>query len=192
MDAVTQHPEPTVTQQLPDAVAQQLDALTQQMNAANSDQMDPVTQHQTWADIHLKISALAIQSGDYRTSAQALERAVSKAAAAVATHWNYFPDPTRRQIGHILLLMAYKRHISHTSARSFHKFPSIHQAAHLPTLAASRTDKPTDIPRTLRNTHRRVARIIAAAHRIIATDPEPTLCPYWENPTDPPDDQPEP
>ena len=187
MDAITHHREHAAAHHPAKTVAQQLDALTQQMNAANSDQMDPVTRHQTWADIHLKAAAIAAQSGDYINSARALERAVSSAAAAVAGHWNYFPDPTRRQIGHILLLMAYKRHISHTSARSFHRFPALHH-----TILMAPDANRAATRRTLRSTHRRVARIIAAAHRIIATDPHPTLCPYWENPTDPPEATPEP
>ena len=138
--------------------------------------MATVAQHQEYADRYLEIAAAESRLRNYSRSALALERALAHSAAALGTHWNYFPQPTRRQIGHILYLLAIKRHISHTSARAIHKFPDLHHTMH-------RARTPDDIAaarRTLRNTHRRIARIIAASNRAIATDHDAIPCPYWE------------
>ena len=138
--------------------------------------MDAVLHHQTQADHFLALAESHAKDGNFARSADALERAVSHSAAAAASHWHTFPSPTRRQIGHILTFLAYDGHISHNSARSFHKFNDLHRAI---ARAQFTGDRPA-ARRTLRNTHRRVARIIYSVNQAIAAKPHPDLS--WLNP----------
>ena len=133
--------------------------------------MVTVAHHQAEADRLLAFAGSQAQAGDFVRAAYTLERALSHAAAAAGCHWQTFPNPTHRQIGLILASLAYAGHISHTSARSFHKFNDLHRTiAH-----TQHNGNPTAARRTLRNSHRRVARIIDAVNRAIAANPNPNL-----------------
>ena len=129
--------------------------------------MSAVAHHQTESARFLELADAHLKTGDYRRSVDALERALTHAAAAVGRHWHIMPEPTRRQIGYILLMLARDGYISYTSARSFYGFGKLRQTINL---ARYRGDY-APARRVVRNSRRRVARTIAAANRAIAAKP---------------------
>lgn len=132
--------------------------------------MGTVAHHQTQAARFLALADSNAQDGDFRRSLEALERAVAHAAAAANSHWRLFPRPNRRQLGYVLFSLARKNHLSYTSARSLRRFNQLHFAIQLDLAAGNHPAA----RRTLRNTRRRVARIIDSVNRAIAADPNPT------------------
>ena len=137
--------------------------------------MVTVTDHQAEAARLLALAGPQARAGDFVRAAYTLERALSHAAAAAGGHWQTFPNPTHRQIGHILAFLAYDGHISHNSARSFHQFKNLHHSIAKAQAAGSPAARRTR--RTLRNSHRRVARIINSVNHAIAANPNPTPTP---------------
>ena len=138
--------------------------------------MDDVPYHQTQADRFLALAESHAQAGNFVRSADALERAVSHSATAANIHWRIFRHPSHRQLSHILFMLAADGHLSYKSAKSIRRYNDLH-------LAIARAQFTGDRPaarRTLRNTHRRVARIIYSVNQAIAAKPHPDLS--WLNP----------
>ena len=132
--------------------------------------MGTVAHHQTQAARFLALADSDAPDGDFRRSLDALERAVAHATAAANSHWRLFQHTNQRQLGHVLFILARRKHLSYTSARSLHRFNQPRFAIHLDLAAGNRPAA----RRTLRNTRRRVARIIDSVNRAIAADPNPT------------------
>ena len=136
--------------------------------------MTTVAHHQDAAARFLALADAESQAGNSYRSVLALSRATTHAATAANLHWGMFHHTHRRQLGHVLLILASKRHISYTSARSIHKFNTIHRAI-------EQAERARNLPaarRIFRNSRRRTARIIDSVNRAIAADPNPK--PYWQ------------
>ena len=133
--------------------------------------MGTVLHHQTQAAHFLSLSESNAQAGDFYRSLDALERAVSHAATAANIHWCFFKHSHRRQLSHVLFMLARNGHLSYTSARFLHRFNHIHIAINLNIAAGNRPAA----RRILRNSHRRVARIIYSVNQAIAAKPNPDL-----------------
>ena len=133
--------------------------------------MDDVTHHQTQADHFLALAESHAQAGNFVRSADALERAVSHAATAANCHWRIFRHPSHRQLSHILFMLAADGHLSYTSAKSLRRYNALYiSIAH-----AQFTGNRPAARRILRNSHRRVARIIYSVNQAIAAKPNPDL-----------------
>ncbi len=133
--------------------------------------MDDVPYHQTQADHFLALADSHARAGNFVRSVDALERAVSHAAAAANSHWHIFERPTRRKLGRVLYMMAGNGHLSYTSAKSIHRFDDLYTSLDRACLAGNRPAA----RRTFRNSHRRVARIIHSVNQAIAADPHPSV-----------------
>ena len=137
--------------------------------------MSTATHHQTQADLFLAQADSNIQARDYLPAADALERAMTHAAAAAGRHWNLFPNPTRRQISDLLYILARHRYISYSSARYYRKFGDLRETITL----AQRDGDRAAARNAIRKAHRRITRAIAGINRAITDDPNPitaTLC----------------